>query len=175
MTADEIIGGVIEREGGYNDDPADKGGPTKYGITAETLGKWLKLGRPATADEVRAMPESTARAIYDSWYVSEPGFTPEKVPFEPLRVQLVDFGVNSGPARATRWLQRVIGVPTTGRMDDRTVEWLFLHRGFLRIVNDALVATRLLMLDNVTDAGIVNKKFEEGLESRALKFVLARA
>ena len=38
---DALIGGLIEREGGYVNHPADKGGPTCFGIT-ETV-----RGRPA--------------------------------------------------------------------------------------------------------------------------------
>jgi lysozyme family protein len=30
---DELINALIEREGGYVNHPADRGGPTRYGIT----------------------------------------------------------------------------------------------------------------------------------------------
>ena len=37
MTDDDIIDGIIRREGStYTNDPADPGGPTKYGITLAT-------------------------------------------------------------------------------------------------------------------------------------------
>ena len=33
MTIDQLIDDVIAREGGYSDHPADRGGPTRWGIT----------------------------------------------------------------------------------------------------------------------------------------------
>ena len=61
---DTILDEIIRREGGYVNHPADRGGPTNFGITAQTLGSWRKLGRPATTAEVRALTEAEARAVY---------------------------------------------------------------------------------------------------------------
>ena len=36
VTQDEIIDGIIEREGGYSDRAEDSGGPTKFGIKLAT-------------------------------------------------------------------------------------------------------------------------------------------
>lgn len=181
MTEAEIISGVVDREGGYVADNKDKGGPTKYGITAATLGAWRGYGHPASPQQVLELEPWEAEAIYRTEFILAPGFVVANIPYEPLRTQLIDFGVNSGPARAIRWLQRVIGVPVTGRMDLVTVGWLrnasIEHvngRQIDALVNDALVASRAYMIDQATDSGAVDKKFEEGLESRALGFFLAR-
>ena len=63
-TIEQILDDILRREGGYVNHPADRGGPTNFGITAQTLGSWRKLGRPATAAEVQALTEPEARAIY---------------------------------------------------------------------------------------------------------------
>ncbi len=36
MTADQIIEGILGKEGGYVNNPNDKGGPTRWGITQTT-------------------------------------------------------------------------------------------------------------------------------------------
>lgn len=102
---DELLDEVIAREGGFVHHPADRGGPTKYGITQRTLSEWL--GRPATVDEVWQLDEETAREIYVTRYLAGPRIDtlpPEIVP------QLFDMAVNHGPRRAVRILQEVLGL-----------------------------------------------------------------
>ena len=101
MTLDDMIAAVIRREGGYVDHPADRGGPTKYGITQATLSGWL--GRAASANDVANMSEATARDIYKANYFIKPGF--DAIPDPALQALMFDFGVNSGPAAATKALQ----------------------------------------------------------------------
>lgn len=36
---EEILNDVLRREGGYVHHPSDRGGPTKFGIAARTLGE----------------------------------------------------------------------------------------------------------------------------------------
>ena len=168
MTTGELVKGILEREGGYKDHPRDKGGPTNYGITASTWGLEKRLGRVATREEVKAITEDEARDFYTRRHVDYSPF--RVVAFEPLRVQLIDFGINSGTDRAARWLQRAIGVPPTGMMDELTMAFLNAHPG--RLINNALVAARLRMVDDWTDGDQGQKVFEEGVESRALSFFL---
>lgn len=107
-----VIDDIIRREGGYVLDSADNGGPTNYGITAVTLGNYRNLGRPATREEVRALTEQEARAIYTERYVTEPRF--DMITNVPLREFMIDFGVNSGPTRAVKFLQQLVEVPVDG-------------------------------------------------------------
>lgn len=181
MTEAAIIDAIIAREVrrtrdgvvSYTDNPADKGGPTNWGITAKTLGIYRALGRPATRAEVKALTRDQAAEIYRQIFIKQPGFTAGRFACEPLRLQLIDFGVNSGPTRAVRWLQRVVRYrPVDGRL---TPDLLAHVNGMPGpVVNDALVAARLFMVDQTSDAPN-QKQFEEGWENRALEFFLGRA
>ncbi len=176
MTEIALLDGVLRREGGFRPATQRPNGtwdPMTYrGITSLTLGEWRKLGRPATKAELLAMPLEETLDIYRRRYIEGPGFSPDKVPFEPLREQLIDFGINSGQPLATRYLQRVIRVPVTGAMDAATVAWLHDHRGYLWLVNDALAAVRVRMIDALVDQGKMRVEDEEGVESRALDFIV---
>lgn len=110
--ATEIIQNIIRREGGFVNHPADKGGATKYGITAATLGNWRDLKRSATANEVKNLTQQEAEQIYYKNYIQKPGF--ENITFFPLLNLLVDYGVHSGTARATKALQTCLGVTADG-------------------------------------------------------------
>jgi lysozyme family protein len=192
MTEIDILDGILAREGGHRPEVERPNGSvdpeTLYGITWDTYQRYIRrvTGLSATREGFRALPLDTARAIYRLFYIEEPGFTHANIPFEPLRVQLIDFGVNSGPARAIRWLQRVIYVEPTGTLNDKTLQKLrqllgdwsaepYFPNVTARLVNDALVAARSYMIDQAVDQGSVRKLDEEGLESRALSFFLARA
>ena len=115
---DTILDEIIRREGGYVNHPADRGGPTDFGITEQTLGSWRQLGRSATAAEVQALTEAEARAIYRQQYIAGPGF--EAVTHLALLHLLVDAGVHSGPKRAVQWLQSSLGVTADGVIGPKT-------------------------------------------------------
>ena len=70
MTEEAILAGILQREGGYRFVPGDRGGATNFGITQETLGRWRKLNRPATPEEVRALAKEEAEAIYYAQYLA---------------------------------------------------------------------------------------------------------
>src|SRR3990167_11048904 len=96
-----ILAHIFQIEGwpAFTDDPTDRGGSTKGGITLAALQAWR--GRPTTKAELRNLTKAEAGDIYRSRYIAP--F--EAVEDELLRWQVVDAGVLSGPARAARWLQ----------------------------------------------------------------------
>jgi lysozyme family protein len=98
---------IFGQEGGYINARTDRGGPTKFGITARTLGAWRRLGRPATAAEVMALERPEARQIIECQFARPIGF--DRLP-AGLDYAVLDYAVNSGPAQAIKSLQRVLGV-----------------------------------------------------------------
>lgn len=104
-----MLDALLVREGGFVDDPVDRGGPTNYGITLGTLRAWR--GTPTTTDDVRQLSETEARAIYRSEYYEGP-----RIDALPAKVQPITFdaAVNHGPGRAVRMLQGVAAT-TTGK------------------------------------------------------------
>ena len=147
MTIDQMLDDVIRREGGYVHDPVDRGGPTKYGITQRTLRAWR--GQSVTADDVRRLTTDEARTIYRRRYVDAPGFT--TLP-DPLRAQVIDNAVTSGPRQAVRDLQRAIGsVAVDGVLGPKT-------RAALRRRGVAVVHARLIQVRAERIARIVQRR-----------------
>lgn len=165
MTSDQLIDGLLTREGGFRNVAGDRGGATNYGITAATWGRYKRLGREATIAEVKAITREQAVAFYRGELARSPfaGIT-----YEPLFVQLFDFGENSGTARAMRWLQRVLRVPVTGVLDDRTQVALRAVPNYL--VHEALIGARCRMLVKTVDADGIARSDEHGLLERAVSF-----
>ena len=108
VNIDEITQSIIEREGGYVNDPDDPGGATNYGVTIGTL-KRLGLdidgnGRVNTQD-VRALTRAQAATIFKKQYFEAPkiGLLPEA-----LQPSVYDMYVNAG-TNAVKILQRLLG------------------------------------------------------------------
>lgn len=118
MNDQDIIDRVLKSEGGFVNNPNDKGGPTNFGITAARLGEWRKLGRVATVAEVQALTEAEARQIYQAWYIDDPGFG--QIADGYLRAVVVDSGVLYGTKRAALWLQQALGVAADGVIGGQT-------------------------------------------------------
>lgn len=100
MTLDSVIDGVIEREGGYVDNPSDKGGKTRYGIT-EAVAR-----SNGYSGDMKYLPLQFARDIYKRIYITRPKFDKIFLISEKVGVKLVDAGVNMGTVTAAKFLQK---------------------------------------------------------------------
>jgi lysozyme family protein len=117
-----IIGAVVALEGGFVDHPSDPGGATNWGIT-ERVARQNGYRGPMSA-----LPKQTAIDIYRRQYIERPGFLP-LVEIDPAVAQeVIDTGVNMGPARPTRFFRRAVNatcntsLPITDSMDAVTVK-----------------------------------------------------
>jgi lysozyme family protein len=102
MDIDALIDEVIAREGGYSNHPADRGGPTRFGITQAVARE------RGYVSDMRAFPRAEAVEIYRTRYWDGPNFC--FVAELPPRVaaEMFDSGVNMGPAVAAKFLQRAL-------------------------------------------------------------------
>lgn len=165
MTTDALIDGILAREGGYVDDPGDRGGATNYGITAKTLGLYRGLGRQATRAEVQALTADEAKAIYAKQYVA-PFLA---VAYDDVRAVLVDICVMSGQAAAVRALQEAIGVPVDGILGARTLKTVALLPPRLTVA--ALTARRVGSYVSIVAADRSQTAFFFGWCRRATEFL----
>ena len=162
-----IIDELIRREGGYVNHPADRGGPTSFGITQRTLSDWR--GRPVSAADVQALTQDEARQIYQVLYVDRPQL--DRVQDVALRELLIDCAVNHGPARAVKWLQTALGVTPDGVIGPRTLAALAEQRAaelYKRVLAARIVFYGRLVTDDRSQAA-----FAAGWAARAAEFVTA--
>ena len=108
---DQLIDAVIDREGGYSDHPADRGGATRFGIT-EAVAR-----ANGYAGDMRHFSRVAAVAIYRRLYWTRPAFDQVATRAPALAAELFDTGVNMGPAVAVTFLQRALNALNRGASD----------------------------------------------------------
>jgi lysozyme family protein len=99
---DALVEALIDREGGYVDNPADKGGPTCFGITQAVA------RAHGYAGPMQQLPREEAAAIYRRLYWLRPRLNEVAERSARLAAELFDTGVNMGPAVAVTFLQRAL-------------------------------------------------------------------
>lgn len=102
LDANGLVEALIDREGGYVANPADKGGPTCFGIT-EAVARANGYG-----GDMRLLPRAEAVAIYKRLYWLRPRFDEIAKRSPRIAAELFDTGANMGPAVAVTFLQRAL-------------------------------------------------------------------
>ena len=111
MDVTTLIDELIEREGGFVDHPADRGGPTKFGIT-EGLAR-----AHGYQGAMRDLPRAFAAQIYRELFWETPLLNEVAKVAPRLAAELFDTGVNMGPRIAFRFLQRALNGLNRGGRD----------------------------------------------------------
>lgn len=137
---------MFGHEGGYSNRASDAGGPTKYGITHKTLAAHRGV-KSVTAAQVKAMTLAEAEAIYRKSYWAQSGGDVLPV---GLDYAAFDFGVNSGPSRAVKVLQGVVGVAQDGKIGPATLAAVGRYTGgVVKLIRD-YCAARMAYLRGLT-------------------------
>lgn len=108
MTIKQIIAAIIAQEGGYVNNPNDRGGPTKYGITIASYKEYIGNrgnGCPPTAAQIKAVTKDLAEKIYFTLYYVRPNIISLPPLIQPI---MLDMAVNHGRRGAVKILQKTL-------------------------------------------------------------------
>lgn len=127
MTAfDTCYASVIHSEGGFTNNVHDNGGMTNLGVTKRAWERWL--GHSVTEADMRALTVPVVAPFYRAQY-----WNVVHGDSLPLGVALCAFhcAVNSGPGRAAKLLQGIVGSVPDGAIGPGTlrsvVAWVAAH------------------------------------------------
>jgi lysozyme family protein len=120
---------VLEHEGGYINHPRDPGGATNKGVTQAVYDAYRKT-KSQSKRSVKFLTPDELRAIYkfQYWDMIRGDNLPRGVDYA-----VFDFAVNSGVAKASKYLQAVVGVPKDGIIGARTIAAISNRA---RVIND---------------------------------------
>ena len=107
---------MLKSEGGYVNHPLDPGGRTNLGVTQRVWEEWV--GHPVTEKDMRALTPAIVAPMYKKKYWDT--VAGDSLP-SGVDLAVFDFSVNSGPGRAAKMLQRVLGVTEDGMIGPQTL------------------------------------------------------
>lgn len=114
---DKSLEYVLAHEGGYVNHPKDPGGATNKGVTQKTYNDYLRrVG--VSPRSVKFISDDEVKSIYERqyWDVLKCDELPSGVDYA-----VFDFGVNSGPSRSAKFLQRIVGAKQDGIIGSETI------------------------------------------------------
>lgn len=164
--SEEIIPLILKHEGGYVNHPSDPGGATNKGITIATFRRYIKP--TGTIADLKALTTAQATVVYKRqyWDAVSADLLPAGVDYA-----VADFAVNSGPSRAAKYLQRVVGVKQDGKIGPATLKAVRARNA--KDVIRQLCANRLAFMKRIR-GGSLWKTFGRGWQHR-VDDVLARS
>lgn len=115
--AETCIPKILVHEGGFVNHPSDPGGATNKGITIATFRRYIKPS--GTIADLKKLTTAQATIVYKRqyWDSVSADLLPHGVDYT-----VADFAVNSGPSRAAKYLQRVVGVAQDGKVGPATLK-----------------------------------------------------
>ncbi|CAB4138739.1 zliS Lysozyme family protein [uncultured Caudovirales phage] len=115
MNIDNMLTQLLKHEGGYVNDPNDRGGETNWGVT-------IAVARDnGYQGPMRDMTRDQALEIYRRQYFFKPGFDKVMPHSAAIAFELFDTGVNMGPSVPSRWLQRSLNALSRQGKDYATI------------------------------------------------------
>ena len=159
---------VLRNEGGFVNNPKDPGGATNLGCTKASWEQFV--GHPVTIDDIKALTPQDVEPLYRSkyWDAIRGDDLPVGVDYA-----VFDFAINSGPSRAAKTLQSVLGVTADGQIGPATLA--ALEASNIRDVATRICEERLVFLQTLPTYGTFGKGWSKRVsEVEQASFNLAR-
>ena len=110
---------ILKSEGGYVNHPSDPGGMTNLGVTKRVWEEWV--GHEVTEQTMRDLTPAIVGPMYKAkyWDMVKGDNLPKGVDYA-----VFDLAVNSGPGKAAKTLQSVLGANPDGQIGPATLRTL---------------------------------------------------
>jgi lysozyme family protein len=151
---------VLKYEGGYVNDPDDKGGATNKGITQKVYNSY-RIKNNLEVQSVKFISNKEVEDIYfDSyWLAGKCDKLPKKV-----AIAHFDTCVNSGIGRGSKILQKAVGVVVDGAVGNQTLA--AVNRMSEIILMNKYLDERVRFLNLIVEKNPVQVKFLRGWLNR---------
>lgn len=160
---------ILQWEGStYTNNPADPGGPTRWGVTLATLAAYRK--RPTAASDVQNLTADEAQAVYRLNYWTPLGCAQMASP--GVAIAIFGLAVNIGCGAAAKMAQAAVGAVADGAVGPKSMAAINAAdpEELLEAVSIAAQRYYRAIVDRRPDQAV----FEKGWLNRAVGLQLLR-
>lgn len=177
---DRFAKGTFDFEGGYSNDPSDRGGETNHGITKGTLDAYQKkqggLGEGGRSVSVKDLTKEQAQAIYKKEYYD--GRRIGDIGDEKTAGHIFDLGVNHSTGAAGKMVQKAVNavipdakLKVDGVVGDKTIAAINKATPEqVKAINNAIANEREAYYRHLVDNDPSQARFLNGWLKRASTF-----
>lgn len=151
---------ILRWEGGFVDDPLDRGGATNKGITIGTFRNFY--GKDATVEQLKNITDEQWLHIFKSGYWDK--WKADDIENQSIANIVVDWAWGSGAATSIKQVQKILGVAVDGIVGDDTLTAINIagqHSLFVKIHN-----RRIEFVENIVKRDPSQARFLKGWKNR---------
>lgn len=151
---------ILRWEGGFVDDPLDRGGATNKGITIGTFRNFY--GKDATVEQLKNITDEQWLHIFKSGYWDK--WKADDIENQSIANIVVDWAWGSGAATSIKQVQKILGVAVDGIVGDDTLTAINIagqRRLFVKIHN-----RRIEFVENIVKRDPSQARFLKGWKNR---------
>lgn len=151
---------ILRWEGGFVDDPLDRGGATNKGITIGTFRNFY--GKDATVEQLKNITDEQWLHIFKSGYWDK--WKADDIENQSIADIVVDWAWGSGAATSIKQVQKILGVAVDGIVGDDTLTAINIagqRSLFVKIHN-----RRIEFVENIVKRDPSQARFLKGWKNR---------
>lgn len=151
---------ILRWEGGFADDPLDRGGATNKGITIGTFRNFY--GKDATVEQLKNITDEQWLHIFKSGYWDK--WKADNIENQSIANIVVDWAWGSGAATSIKQVQKILGVAVDGIVGDDTLTAINIagqRSLFVKIHN-----RRIEFVENIVKRNPSQARFLKGWKNR---------
>lgn len=165
----KVFDHLLQLEGGYVDDPLDKGQATRWGVTLNT---WINNGYDKNGDnkidkeDVKLITKEDAYKIAKKLYWD--AVKGDKINNQSIAEFIFDWGYNSGTKTAIKKVQQALNISVDGVIGIKTLA--VINQANQEVLFNKLVESRHQFIQNIIKNNPSQAKFRRGWENRINSF-----
>ena len=151
---------ILRWEGGFVDDPLDRGGATNKGLTIGTFRNFY--GKDATVEQLKNITDEQWLHIFKSGYWDK--WKADDIENQSIANIVVDWAWGSGAATSIKQVQKILGVAVDGIVGDDTLTAINIagqRSLFVKIHN-----RRIEFVENIVKRDPSQARFLKGWKNR---------